>query len=143
MGIEQLDIFESRGVQPNRVAIGHSCGNGRMAYLLNVLRRGAWLSFDRFGFGLSAPDEVRIASLLGLLGLGHANRLMLSHDSVCTLLARPWGEWPAELANWNPTHLIKNILPRLKEAGVSQDTIDQMTVDNPRRYFEGAPAAST
>lgn len=139
MGLQQLDIFCERGVAPHRVAIGHSCGNGNIRYLLNVLDRGAWLSFDRFGFGLSASDEVRIASLLGLLGLGYSNRLMLSHDSVCSIVTRGGFELPPELKNWKPTHLIKNIFPRLREAGVAQQTIDTMMIENPRRYFEGTP----
>jgi phosphotriesterase-related protein len=141
MGLEQLDLFASVGVKPNRVAIGHSCGNGRMRYLLDVVARGAWLSFDRFGFGISASDDVRVATLLGLIGAGHADRMLLSHDSVCGFLSRPI-EWPPELAeglkNWNPTHIIRNILPRLRAAGVSEETITTMTVDNPRRYFEGS-----
>ncbi|MFN0146326.1 MAG: phosphotriesterase [Dehalococcoidia bacterium] len=140
MGLEQLNIFDAAGVKPHRVAIGHSCGNGNLRYLLNVLDRGAWLSFDRFGFGLSASDEVRVAALLGLIGVGHANRVMISHDSVCTILSRS-AEFPPEIAealqNWNPTHIIKNILPRLREAGVTEQTIQTITVDNPRRYFEG------
>ena len=81
------------------------------------------------------------AMLLGLIGAGHADRVMLSHDSVCGFLSRPI-EFPPEmaegLANWNPTHIIKNILPRLRESGVSEATIRTITVENPRRYFEGA-----
>jgi phosphotriesterase-related protein len=141
MGLAQLDLFESCGMQPNRAAIGHSCGNGNIPYLLGVLDRGAWLSFDRFGFGISASDDIRVASLLGLIGLGHANRLMLGHDSVCTILSRGFGRSPEileALKNWNPTHIIKNILPRLRDAGVSQADIDLMTIENPRRYFEGS-----
>jgi phosphotriesterase-related protein len=141
MGIEQLDIFESQGAKPEGIAIGHSCGNGMIRYLLSVLDRGAWLSFDRFGFGISAEDDVRIAALLGLIGLGHADRVMLSHDSVVNFLGRgfdPPPEVAATLVNWNPTHLIKNIFPRLRDAGVSDETINTMMVDNPRRYFEGA-----
>ncbi len=145
MGIEQLDIFESRGGAKERIAIGHSCGNGDIRYLLRVLDRGAWLAFDRFGFGLSASDDVRVAALLGLIGLGYADRVMVSHDSVSTILQRP-GEWPPEMGalikDWKPTHIIKNIIPRLKAAGVSQQTIDTITIDNPRRYFEGAAAGT-
>jgi predicted metal-dependent phosphotriesterase family hydrolase len=29
------------------------------------------------------------------------------------------------------------VLPRLKEMGVSQEAIQQMMVENPRRFFEG------
>lgn len=140
MGLAQLDLFESRGVRMDRVAIGHSCGNGMIPYLLAVLDRGAWLSFDRFGFGISASDEVRIAALMALISTGHADRVMLSHDSVACILSRgflPPPEIAKALENWHPAHLIKNIFPRLRAIGVSDDTIRTMMVDNPRRYFEG------
>lgn len=141
MGIAQLDLYESRGGRPAAVAIGHSCGNGNIPYLLSVINRGAYLSFDRFGFGISASDDVRIAALLGLIGLGYADRLLLGHDSVSTFLSRggftPPPEIAEKLVNWKPTHLLRNIFPRLKEAGVSQQTIDTMMIENPRRYFEG------
>lgn len=144
MGVAQLDLYESRNANVHGIAIGHSCGNGNIPYLLSVIERGAYLAFDRFGFGLSASDDIRVAALLGLLGLGHADRLLLGHDSVSTFLSRGGFEPPPEiaekLANWNPTHLIKNIFPRLKEAGISQETIDIMTIHNPRRYFEGSIA---
>jgi len=36
---------------------------------------------------------------------------------------------------FNPTHFHRNIIPRLLEAGVTQQQIDTMLVDNPRRFF--------
>jgi len=45
------------------------------------------------------------------------------------------------LADWQPTHLFRKILPRLREAGVPQAKIDTMLVENPRRYFGTAGAA--
>jgi phosphotriesterase-related protein len=144
MGLAQLDLFEERGANFDGVAIGHSCGGGNIRYLLDVLKRGAMLSFDRFGFGISASDDVRIAALLGLIGLGYTDRVMLSHDSVSGFLGRgfnPPPEIAAALADWNPAHLIKNIFPRLKEAGVSQETLDTIMIENPRRYFEAAAGA--
>lgn len=141
MGLAQLDLFEECGVRPDRVAIGHSCGNGLIRYLLDVIARGAWLSFDRFGFGISASDDVRIASLMALIALGHEDRMLLSHDSVACFLSRGFNPPPAiaeSLANWHPAHLITNIFPRLRGIGVSETTITTMMVDNPRRYFEGA-----
>lgn len=143
MGLAQLDLFESVGVNMASVAIGHSCGNGNIPYLLSVLDRGAWLSFDRFGFGISASDEIRIASLMALIGTGRANRVMLAHDSVATIIGRgftPTPEIQEALKNWHPTHIIKNILPRLHASGVSKDVTDQIMIDNPRRYFEGKSA---
>jgi phosphotriesterase-related protein len=39
------------------------------------------------------------------------------------------------MPNWKPTHLFTDILPRLREAGVSEEKIEVMLVGNPRRFF--------
>ena len=41
------------------------------------------------------------------------------------------------LANWSYGHVFKDIIPALKEAGVTDDKINTMMVDNPRRLFGG------
>ena len=65
---------------------------------------------------------------------------MLSHDSVACWLGRGLDLTPEtaklESANWTPTHIFKNILPALSEAGVSEEKIRTMMVENPRNYFE-------
>jgi phosphotriesterase-related protein len=37
--------------------------------------------------------------------------------------------------NWNFRHITDDVLPALREAGVTDAQLDQMLVDNPRRYF--------
>ena len=38
---------------------------------------------------------------------------------------------------WNPSHFSERIIPLLKEAGVTDEQIDQLLVNNPRRFFAG------
>jgi len=138
-GRETLDIFAEEGVDFNRVLIGHACGVGNMRYYFDILQRGAWLGFDRFGIETIASDKMRLASLIGLLAVGF-DRIMLSHDAVHCWLGRVTKEWQAfmnKCPNWNYAHICKNILPALSKAGVSEGTIRTMTVDNPRSYFGG------
>jgi phosphotriesterase-related protein len=40
--------------------------------------------------------------------------------------------------NWNFLHISKDVLPALRELGVTEDQIDVLLVDNPRRWFETA-----
>jgi phosphotriesterase-related protein len=42
------------------------------------------------------------------------------------------------LPNWNYLHISKDVLPALREQGVTDEQINQMLVDNPRRLFETA-----
>jgi phosphotriesterase-related protein len=45
------------------------------------------------------------------------------------------------MADWQPTHVFKKIIPRLRAAGVPQAKIDLMLVENQRRYFDDASSA--
>ncbi len=143
LGRETLDIFASEGVDLSRVLIGHACGVGDMRYYFDILDRGAWLGFDRFGIETIASDRMRLASLIGLLAVGY-DRIMLSHDAVhCWLgrVSKNFQEFMAQCPNWNYAHICKNILPALQKAGVSEGTIRKMTVDNPCSYFRGKEEA--
>ncbi|WP_291425005.1 hypothetical protein [Deinococcus sp.] len=37
--------------------------------------------------------------------------------------------------DWHPLHLSDDILPELQRRGISQEQIEQMTVNNPARVF--------
>jgi phosphotriesterase-related protein len=39
--------------------------------------------------------------------------------------------------NWEPSHIFKHILPRLRERGVSEAQLRTLMVENPMRYFRG------
>ncbi len=135
MGREQLDIFASEGADLRRIIIGHSCGSADLRYHVDMLDRGCTLGFDRFGLEILQPDRLRTAALIGLLGIGFEKQIVLSHDSVWCWRGRPLPLPEALLPNWKPTHVFKNVIPALRDAGVPQAKLDAMLVDNPRRFF--------
>lgn len=136
-GREVLDILGAEGVDFNRVLIGHADGVGDMRYYFDILERGAWLGFDRFGLDAIAPDKLRLAGLIGLLSVGF-DRIMLSQDMVECWLGRQGAAITAMMEaspNWNYTHVVRNIIPWLRQRGVPQETIDTLMIENPRNYF--------
>ncbi len=136
-GREVLNVFDEEGVDFNKVLIGHACGVGDMRYYFDILDRGAWLGFDRFGIEAIASDKLRVASLCGLLAVGY-DRIMLSHDALHCMRGRPGSGFSAmaeQSPNWNYAHICRNIIPQMRTAGVPQDKIDTLTVANPRNYF--------
>ncbi|HYY05684.1 MAG TPA: phosphotriesterase-related protein [Candidatus Limnocylindria bacterium] len=141
MGAEQLDILTAEGVPPHAIVVGHSCGSSNLDYHLALLDRGAYLGFDRFGLELLHPDRARTAALIGLLGVGFERQIVLSHDTVWCWRGRAPVVPASALADWQPTHLFRKILPRLREAGVPQAKIDTLLIENPRRYFATAGTA--
>lgn len=144
LGDQQLKILTDNGVPAHRIITGHCCGTDDHDYHMGLARAGSYLGFDRFGIELIYPDATRIASLVKLLKSGAGDRIVVSHDSVWCWKGEPFP--PELLANlppdiFDPTHFSKRIVPRLLEAGVTQEEIDRLLVDNPRRYFEGEKLA--
>ena len=140
-GPEQADLLISEGADPKYIMIGHMGGSTDLDYHLSVLDKGVYIGFDRFGIqGLvGAPlDNRRVACVAGLLALGYADKIMLSHDSIAHWIGRPLVVPEAVtklLAKWYPTHIFEDIIPMLKDAGVADKQIDTMLIDNPQRLF--------
>ena len=135
-GLDQQDVFASEGVDLGRVIIGHSGDTDDLDYLTKLLDRGSYIGMDRFGLAVFLPDDKRVATVVKLCQLGYADRMVLSQD------AHAYFDWfePKLIErfgpNWNYFNILDNIIPALLEAGVSQQQIDVMTRENPRRIFE-------
>lgn len=130
MGVEQADLFISEGVSPNRIVIGHIGGSGDIKYHLTLIGKGVYIAFDRLGLPMFGSDEMQKACIIGLIGIGYENKILFSHDFVWYFL----GKTPIDMS---PTHIFENIIPSLKQAGVTEDKINTITVENPRRLFAG------
>lgn len=140
LGLEQLEIFKSEGVDPRRVIIGHSGDTANLQYHVSIMDQGAYLGCDRFGLDFILPEKLRLATVIGLCGIGYAKQIVLSHDSVGCFKGRALTLPPEQqhlIANWQPTHLFKNLIPKMREARVSDEKIRTMLVENPRRWFAG------
>ncbi len=79
--------------------------------------------------------------MLALLHKGQEQGVVVSHDSVWCTRGRPF---PKELmqmeekgALFDPTHFHRNIIPRLLAGGATQEQVDTMLIDNPKRLFGG------
>ena len=141
MGPEQADLLIANGVDPRRLDIGHMGGNTDIQYQLKTLARGVFISFDRFGVqGVAGcpMDTAREAVIAELCKAGYADRIMLSQDSALARVGRPLPFVEAVkplLVNWNWGHIMKDVLPDLKKLGVSDEQIELMLVENPKRFF--------
>jgi len=135
-GLEQQDIFKSEGVDLRRVIIGHSGDSEDLDYLTKLVDNGSYIGMDRFGLEVILSTEKRVAVIAKLCQMGYAERMVLSHDAMVYF---DWYEPEIVKAfgpNWNYFHIVDNVVPALLEAGVSQEQIDVMTRENPRRIFE-------
>lgn len=141
MGQEQQDFLLGKGVPAHRIIVGHSCGSTDHDYHMSILDKGSYLGFDRFGLDVLHPDEQRVQSLLALLQKQQERGIVVSHDSVWCTRGAPFPEDMLAAMDpeilFNPTHFHRNIIPRLLAGGATQEQIDTMLVDNPRRFFAG------
>lgn len=141
MGPEQADLLISEGGDPDRIVIGHMDGNADVAYHHETLKRGVTIGFDRFGLQVinNCPmDYLRETVLIGLIGIGYGNKIVLSHDTVNCWCGRPFKmneQAQALLATWNPTHIFEHVLPVLREAGITEEQLHQIFEVNPQRVF--------
>jgi phosphotriesterase-related protein len=119
--LEQLDILEDAGVKPDRVVIGH-LGNlvDANVYVHKTLcRRGAFVAFDRQG---QNGDAQQVPMVMSLIDAGFVDHLMFSSD-----------------ASRGYSKTLTVFLPKLKAAGVTDDVLHRIMVDNPRRFLAFVP----
>jgi phosphotriesterase-related protein len=135
-GLLALHELTARGVEPSRIVIAHVGDSGDMGYVRELARSGAMLGLDRFNSTFST-DDARIEMLLALLEEGHIAQLHLSHDAS-TFADMIQGN--AMFKDLHPSYLYlhERILPRLRDAGVTQAQLDEMFVTNARRFLGGA-----
>ena len=136
-----VELFGAESVDLTKVIIGHAGDSTDLDYLMALADSGATLGMDRFGLDLFSPLEQRVGIVAALAERGYADRMVLSHDAACfaDFLGGDPEPFRAQLTpNWHYLHIPEKVLPALREVGVTDAQIDQMLVDNPRRFFSPA-----
>jgi phosphotriesterase-related protein len=141
-GDDQQAFLVQHGVEPQRIVIGHSCGTSDHDYHLGIAEAGSYLGFDRFGLEMIHPDADRAKSVVKLIQAGFGDRVVVSHDSVWCWRGSPIPSLEIQRQMekiWNPTHFLKRVVPMLRDEGATDEQIEALLVDNPRRFFAGDP----
>ena len=129
--LEQLDLLEDAGVRPDRIVIGH-LGNlvdPNVQVHRAICKRGAYVGFDRQG---GPGDAEQVPLVMALLEAGFADRLMFAADtSSANQMKRNKGDGYAKT--------LTVFVPKLKAAGADEQVLQQIMVDNPRRFLAFVP----
>ena len=133
-GMPALQTLTAAGVDPSRIVIAHMGDSNDLDYLRTIADAGAWLGCDRFGIDHFNPLADRIETLVTLIAEGYAERIQLSHDAACFC---DFMTGDPSFADERPDYLLisNTVVPALREAGVTDQQIDQIMVENPRRFF--------
>src|SRR5262245_39062507 len=143
---EQVDVFESAGVNPKQLCVGHltDVGPGQdpgWQSLKGLGKRGVFLGFDTLvqdftiyksmGFNL-VPDADRVKMVLTMLDAGYEDQLLFATDFANAHEIK---------ANWGSglSTILLDFVPKLRYAGIKDDTIRKILVDNPRRFLAFVP----
>jgi len=140
-GLIVQKIFAESGVDATKVVIGHSGDTTDLDYLTKLVDGGSYIGMDRFGLDVLLPFEQRVDTVAQMCQRGYVEQIVLAHDASCFI------DWfsagttedakDAAAPNWHFTHIHDDVLPALRERGVTDGQITTMLVDNPRRYFSG------
>lgn len=134
-----LELYAQEGVDLTKVVIGHAGDTADLDFLRWIMDQGATIGCDRFGLDMFLSTNDRAKTIATLCGEGYADRIVLGHDAACYIDYFSGTESQQILSvaapNWHYRHISEDVLPMLRELGVTEDQITTMLVDNPRRYF--------
>lgn len=134
-GLKQLDILQEEGVHPSRILIGHTGDTLNMEYILKVLERGSFIGMDRYGITRECTTEDRNKIVVELAKNGYANRMFLSQDYCCTIDWYPERVAKEKFPKWSMSFVLEEIIPELRENGITDQQIQDMMFTNARRWF--------
>lgn len=140
-GALQQRIFEEEGVDLSRVIIGHvdfTPPEIPLEEFEQLMDKGSCLGFDTLAASELIKGPVRasrIERVAELCRRGYSDRVLLSHDNCPFNDLSPPGSMVTD--GFAPyTEITLDLIPKLKEAGVTDDQVEEMTVGNVRRIFE-------
>ncbi len=143
----QLRLLKEVGVDMNNVAVDHIPETTDLDFVKWIYDQGVWLGIDRLPI-ISLPGEYAVAAetrirfIKVMLDAGMGDRMLFSHDifSMSTLFDWQPEDVKKEIALICPEKFLyikKIVFGKLADMGVDPDYLWNLTIDNPRRFFEG------
>jgi phosphotriesterase-related protein len=133
--LEQLDILESVGINPQNLCIGHLSDitdDPHAETHKAIAKRGAFLGFDTVGHRLAQGDAKKVNLIKEVLDAGYEDHVLLSSDFA----AEPETKFNGGAGYSSVTAVF---VPKLRYAGVSEATLHKILVDNPKRFLAFVP----
>ncbi|MBA3943014.1 MAG: phosphotriesterase-related protein [Herpetosiphonaceae bacterium] len=132
MGLEQVALLRSEGVDPGRLMIGHVDRNMDPTYQRALLQTGVTISYDQLSKEKYHPDRLRVEFLLHLVQDGWGKQFVLSGDFARKSYWPSYGGWGGP----GLTYILWRFVPWLREQGLDPTVIDDILVATPARLFQ-------
>ncbi|GAA2345064.1 phosphotriesterase [Dactylosporangium salmoneum] len=134
-----IAIFNAEGLALDRVLFGHVDDgvNADKTRDTWIAEQGGRLGFDTFGYETELPDppfwarprKERLDHFLRFIGQGHLDKVLASADANCSALG-----WPG-VKGHTVNYIFEDLIPDLRAAGLDEDTIRTIFVDNPADFL--------
>ncbi|MEY9776765.1 phosphotriesterase [Arthrobacter sp. MW3 TE3886] len=129
--LQDLDIVLDEQIGADRVIVGDLDRKDAAGSAIAVAGRGAFVGIDHVGLN-DHPDYLtdhdRAELVLGLVKAGHADRIILSGNSIGVAKGLPEYNLPY-------SHVLTTFVPFLKARGLSEEDAQRILVDNPRNLL--------
>lgn len=126
---DQLNIIEAAGYRADRFVWIHTQAEPDFALHVEMARRGCWLEYDAIGSEWFSDDWF-VEHIHRVLDAGLGGQLLLSHDRGWYDPSKPRGGTQLPY-----TYLSEIFLPKLRDSGIDDADIRQLTTQNPWRAF--------
>jgi phosphotriesterase-related protein len=138
--LEIINILGDAGADLSHTVISHvdvwGFSRGTLCQLMDA---GCFIEYDTFGHpGISAPfngryldipsDMQRINDIIELIAEGYLNQILVSHD-IC------WKHQLVTYGGYGYGHILRYIVPVMQSKGISDEQIDTLLVENPKRLL--------
>lgn len=144
--IEIARLLSETGADLNHVVMSHI---DRLTHSLSIRRElatmGCYLEYDLFGSHLFNPialgygrqprpcDGERIEQIIELIDEGYVGKILVSQDICMKIKLTRYG-------GYGYGHILRNIVPHMRERGISEEQVHSILVENPKRMLQLAPA---
>ena len=142
--LEIIEVLATAGADLGQVVINHMdrCGYS-LETRMSLLQAGCFIEYDLFGFEGYYPARValaegklpdmpndlgRVREIIDLIERGYLTQLLLSHDIGMKVMLTSYG-------GWGYAHLLREVVPLMRIYGMTDEQINTMMVDNPRRLL--------
>jgi len=127
--LEVLEVVKSEGVDPSALIIVHADSVPDQSVHEKLAKEGAWVEYDAIG---AKPINEHVRLILEMVRKGFADKLLLSHDAGWYWVGEPNGG-KEKIRPY--TALSDELVPALKNAGLTEATLKRLLVENPKEAF--------
>lgn len=127
--LSELETMLTQGVDASRVLVA-GLDRADADTVRRVADAGAYVGLDTIGADKGARDDAAVALIRALIDAGHRERIIIASSSTAYAVAHETNEVAL-------TYLLEVFVPKLRDAGLSEEDITALTSTNPASWLSG------